>query len=533
MKQWREKGMKLGALAGLWMVSSPAAFATTGGTSMPWDEPLIRIQENLTGPGGERDHHHRRCAGRRDVGALRSRHRHAPRLAGHLRRRGRAGRGELRHRARILRGGAVKRRSLRTVPFHSSLTRPILLGGAERDLVIIEVSLIAALLFGVGFRFASLGPGPAARHRGPPDPGLDRPPGPAGYACLRAPPALPAVLPGSGGGRRPAAAGPGLPGGHAVILREHRPKPQGLADLLNWAALVGEGIAVNKDGSFLAGWSYTGPDLDAATAEELALLSQHFNQALLPLGDEWLLNADAIRRPSRDYPPPGPFPDPTSGLLDDERREQYESGRRNYETTYTLCVSWLPPDELQSSLARWFISGEDRKGPDWRAQVETFVDRLEDIEDRLSASLALTRLSSEALLTHLHTCLTGLYHRSASRIRLATSTCCSPPMTSTAASARGRRRAPAGLVDHRLPPRIASGRCSISLPDSRWSTGSLTASCHSIPSPPRSTFRLYRRNWWQKRNGLGRADRRRSRPRRRRLNRSPCNRDARADGRGR
>jgi type IV secretion system protein VirB3 len=50
----------------------------------------------------------------------------------------------------------VKRRSLRTAPLHSSLTRPILLGGAERDLVIIEVSVIAALLFGVGFRFASL-----------------------------------------------------------------------------------------------------------------------------------------------------------------------------------------------------------------------------------------------------------------------------------------------------------------------------------------------------------------------------------------
>ena len=49
----------------------------------------------------------------------------------------------------------------------------------------------------------------------------------------------------------------------AEILREHKARPQGLADLLNWAALVGEGIVVNKDGSFLAGWSYTGPDLDA------------------------------------------------------------------------------------------------------------------------------------------------------------------------------------------------------------------------------------------------------------------------------
>ena len=50
MKHLREKGRKLGALAVLWVVTSPVAFATTGGTSMPWDEPLIRIQENLTGP---------------------------------------------------------------------------------------------------------------------------------------------------------------------------------------------------------------------------------------------------------------------------------------------------------------------------------------------------------------------------------------------------------------------------------------------------------------------------------------------------
>jgi hypothetical protein len=52
-----------------------------------------------------------------------------------------------------------------------------------------------------------------------------------------------------------------------LILREDRRKAAGLADLLNYAALAGEGLVVNKDGSFLAGWRYTGPDLDEADEE--------------------------------------------------------------------------------------------------------------------------------------------------------------------------------------------------------------------------------------------------------------------------
>lgn len=51
----------------------------------------------------------------------------------------------------------MKRRSLRKVAFHQSLTRPVLLGGAERELVIVEVSLIAALVMGLGFHPLSLG----------------------------------------------------------------------------------------------------------------------------------------------------------------------------------------------------------------------------------------------------------------------------------------------------------------------------------------------------------------------------------------
>lgn len=42
--------LRFASLAAVSLVNAPFVLATTGGTSMPWDEPLIRIQENLTGP---------------------------------------------------------------------------------------------------------------------------------------------------------------------------------------------------------------------------------------------------------------------------------------------------------------------------------------------------------------------------------------------------------------------------------------------------------------------------------------------------
>jgi len=61
----------------------------------------------------------------------------------------------------------------------------------------------------------------------------------------------------------------------ARTLREYRNEAADPADLLNWAYLVDPGVILMKDGSFLAGWRYRGPDMAAATQEELDLRSAH------------------------------------------------------------------------------------------------------------------------------------------------------------------------------------------------------------------------------------------------------------------
>src|SRR5690606_12048267 len=121
---------------------------------------------------------------------------------------------------------------------------------------------------------------------------------------------------------------------------------------------VEEGVVLNKDGALLAGWWYAGPDMEAASHEELAILSSHVNAALVQLGNGWMLQADAVRRPAGGYAPLGAFPDPTTALIDDERRRQYVAARSTYESVYALTVTFLPPRDVQARLGGWFVEGE-------------------------------------------------------------------------------------------------------------------------------------------------------------------------------
>jgi type IV secretion system protein TrbE len=194
-------------------------------------------------------------------------------------------------------------------------------------------------------------------------------------------------------------------------FREHRTDASGVADLLGWGFLVDDGVVLQKDGSLLAGFDYAGPDIGAATPAELDALTRHVNDALLPFADDWMFHVDGIRRPATAYSA-SVFPDPVSRLIDEERRAAYRLTEScQFETSYTLIVTHLPAPELYSRLATWFVQGGARHGADWDRVLVGFTAALSGLERRLSARLRLDRLDSDALVTHLHECLTGQPHR--------------------------------------------------------------------------------------------------------------------------
>ena len=116
-----------------------------------------------------------------------------------------------------------------------------------------------------------------------------------------------------------------------ISLREYRNGAACLADYLPWAALVAEGVVLNKDGSFQRTARFRGPDLDSATPAELVATTARLNNALRRLGSGWAIFVEAHRDAAQQYPR-SHFPDPASALVDRERAEQFAEEGAHFES---------------------------------------------------------------------------------------------------------------------------------------------------------------------------------------------------------
>ena len=189
-------------------------------------------------------------------------------------------------------------------------------------------------------------------------------------------------------------------------LAEYRAKPRLLSDFLPWGFLVGPGIVLNKDGSFLRVAAYRGPDLESATEAELVGITARINNVLKRFGSGWAMFFEARRRQANTYPD-SDFPDPVSLLVDEERRVAFEAEGGHFETNYTLSFCWLPPAEAQSRASSYLIeradttsSVDDARGFEWRNHFVTETDRALDLLGTILPEAQF--LDDSETLTYLH-----------------------------------------------------------------------------------------------------------------------------------
>jgi len=157
-------------------------------------------------------------------------------------------------------------------------------------------------------------------------------------------------------------------------LAEYRKHPASLADFLPWAALVAQGVVLNKDGSFQRTAHFRGPDLDSATPAELVGVTARLNNALRRLGSGWAIFVEAQRIAARTYPRSS-FPDAASALVDLERQDAFEEAGAHFESRYFLTFVWLPPAEDASRVEGFLYEGRAQTGVDPWELLRGFVDR--------------------------------------------------------------------------------------------------------------------------------------------------------------
>jgi type IV secretion system protein TrbE len=185
-------------------------------------------------------------------------------------------------------------------------------------------------------------------------------------------------------------------------LREYRNRTAGLADFLPWAALIGDGVILNKDGSFQRTARFRGPDLDSATPSELVATTARLNNALRRLGSGWAIFVEAVRRAAQDYPK-SQFPDAASALVDLERAEQFAEEGAHFESAYFLTLLWLPPAEDATRAENWLYEGRAQSGVDANAQVASFVDRTDRLLQLIEGFVPeVAWLNDADTLTYLH-----------------------------------------------------------------------------------------------------------------------------------
>ena len=192
-------------------------------------------------------------------------------------------------------------------------------------------------------------------------------------------------------------------------MQRHKAPKEGLGDLLGWAFLIDEGIILMKDGTFLAGMTLRGRDLESASHGEINRATQTIHDAIALLGEGWAIEVNIHRRERREYPDAkhNHFPAKALDQVEKERSNQFLEHGEHYETVNFILLSYIPP---RDNLRRWervVVSG-DESSMDYTHTLEQFIRSFEEVRTHLESSFFVRSLDSQALLTQCHWCLTGL-----------------------------------------------------------------------------------------------------------------------------
>ncbi|MBD9627968.1 VirB4 family type IV secretion/conjugal transfer ATPase [Ensifer sp. ENS06] len=182
-----------------------------------------------------------------------------------------------------------------------------------------------------------------------------------------------------------------------VALKRFRAKGPSFADLVPYAGVIDNGVVLLKDGSLMAGWYFAGPDCESATDLERNELSRQINAVLSRLGSGWMIQVEAIRIPTVDYPSEDRchFPDPVTRAIDAERRAHFAREQGHFESRHALILTHRPLEARKSALSKYIYSDEESRKKSYAdTALFFFGNAIREVEQYLANTLSIRRMET-------------------------------------------------------------------------------------------------------------------------------------------
>jgi type IV secretion system protein VirB4 len=159
--------------------------------------------------------------------------------------------------------------------------------------------------------------------------------------------------------------------------------------------MTAPGVVTMKNGSFLIGYFYEGPDLESAAAEDIEHLHAMTNTAMRRLGNGWMVHFESVRKPADGYPT-NHFTEPVNRIIDLERGAQHRAEGAHFETLHFMFFTYAPPvlekNSLYKKIAEFVSEGHGNTAADDDRTVETMENAVADILDVLGQGVKMKRL---------------------------------------------------------------------------------------------------------------------------------------------
>lgn len=201
-------------------------------------------------------------------------------------------------------------------------------------------------------------------------------------------------------------------------LTTYRKSAKGYTDYTPYYFFIDEGTILNKSGSFTAGFTYRGEDLDSSTDQELNLLKKYFNNALMKFESGWMFNIDLVKSQKNGYPAEEncKFTEATSFVIDAERRQRYNQSNLHFTNDYFIFLTYLPPNDAEATFSDTFLVGDKETASNYSRHLLFFQHALSVLHSEIGSKIRLRRLSTDDVYSYLFTSITGelkrlkLYH---------------------------------------------------------------------------------------------------------------------------